>query len=226
MNGSRQSCIFLYLATLSPVLYVRKEMCMIHSTLSMDQKLIHHCSRNRSFTTPVESATPHPTWGQKHSFSGLDQEELFGAQIEVTVWNFSHTSKHECIGESIWYSHETLLTTNRRVLHVSLVTQHVVQEFICVCIINAFNSFIGKTAFNCGTPGFDGSLQWYPLYSADSNSNEIATVLHLHKHHQQQHHDQQEQYHEQERQQQRQVNLQQMGKYHKPLYTLLFLESA
>ena len=58
-------------------------------------------SRNRSFTTPVESATPHPTWGQKHSFNGLDREELFRAQIEVTVWNFSHTSKHECIGEPI-----------------------------------------------------------------------------------------------------------------------------
>lgn len=75
------------------------------------------------------------------------------------------------------------------------------------------NSCTGKTAFNCGTPGFDGSLQWYPLYSAASNSNEIATVLHLHKHQQQQQrHDQQEQYREQQRQQQRQMNLQQSGK--------------
>ena len=78
--------------------------------------------------------------------------------------------------------------------------------------INIFYSFTGKTAFNCGTPGFEGSLQWYPLYSVDSNSNEIATVLHLHKHHQQQQ-QQQEQYHEQQRQQQqRQINSTQLGK--------------
>ena len=97
-------------------------------------------------------------------------------------------------------------------LHDSRVTQPSHTNFPFVCIINALYSCTGKTAFNCGTPGFDGSLQWYPLYNADSNSNEIATVLHLHKHHQQQQHGQQEQYHEQQRQQQRQINLQQSGK--------------
>jgi hypothetical protein len=56
-------------------------------------------SRNRSFTTPVEPATPHPIWTHKHVFSNLDREEVYEGQVEVTLWNFSHTVKHECVGE-------------------------------------------------------------------------------------------------------------------------------
>jgi hypothetical protein len=39
---------------------------------------------------------------------------------------------------------------------------------------------------NCGSLQMDGALQWYPLYSADSDSNEIAQMLHLHNTQQQQ----------------------------------------
>ena len=55
--------------------------------------------RNRvTFSTEVEDATPHPVWRMKHLFS-LDQEEAYACKLEVSVWNYSHSGKHECLGE-------------------------------------------------------------------------------------------------------------------------------
>ncbi len=31
-------------------------------------------------------------------FSDVEHDEAVSTQIEVTVWNFSHNVKHECIG--------------------------------------------------------------------------------------------------------------------------------
>lgn len=58
------------------------------------------CRRNRSFTTEVEESTPHPIWSKKHVFSNVEHDEFLSSQVEVSVWNFSHSVKHECLGES------------------------------------------------------------------------------------------------------------------------------
>lgn len=55
--------------------------------------------RNRSFTTPVEQSTPRPIWSTKHIFSGVECDEAAAGQLEVSLWNFSHSVKHECLGE-------------------------------------------------------------------------------------------------------------------------------
>ena len=53
---------------------------------------------NRTFSTEVESASQSPVWGAKHVFSDIEREELLYAKLDITVWNFSHAPKHECIG--------------------------------------------------------------------------------------------------------------------------------
>ncbi len=39
----------------------------------------------------------------KHLFS-LDQEEAYACKLEVSVWNYSHSGKHECLGEDEKYN--------------------------------------------------------------------------------------------------------------------------
>ncbi len=57
-------------------------------------------------------------WTQKHVFPNLDRDEVYEGQIEVTLWNFSHTVKHECIGEyRRKLSGEALLHADRGYIH-------------------------------------------------------------------------------------------------------------
>ena len=60
---------------------------------------LHFSSCNRSFSTEVESATQTPVWATKHVFTDIEHEEVLNTKLDVTVWNFSHNVKHECIGK-------------------------------------------------------------------------------------------------------------------------------
>ena len=60
---------------------------------------------NRTFSTEVESASQSPVWGAKHVFSDIEREELLYAKLDITVWNFSHAPKHECIGKILVWLH-------------------------------------------------------------------------------------------------------------------------
>ena len=53
---------------------------------------------NRSFTTQVESATQNPVWAAKHVFANISHQDFLDVQLQVSVWNFSNTVQHECIG--------------------------------------------------------------------------------------------------------------------------------
>ena len=53
---------------------------------------------NRSFTTQVESATQNPVWAAKHVFANISHQDFLDVQLQVSVWNFSNTVQHDCIG--------------------------------------------------------------------------------------------------------------------------------
>ena len=61
--------------------------------------LIFRCSR--SFSTKVEPATQNPVWAGKHVFPNIAHEDIPNVQLDVTVWNFSHSGQHECIGNRL-----------------------------------------------------------------------------------------------------------------------------
>ena len=46
----------------------------------------------------MESATQNPVWATKHVFSDIEHDEVLNSRLDVTVWNFSHALRHECIG--------------------------------------------------------------------------------------------------------------------------------
>ena len=56
------------------------------------------CRCSRSFSTKVESANQNPVWAGKHVFPNIAHEDIGSVQLDVTVWNFSHSAQHECIG--------------------------------------------------------------------------------------------------------------------------------
>ena len=61
--------------------------------------LIFFYSCSRSFSTKVEEPSQNPVWATKHVFPNIAPEELNEVQLDVTVWNFSHSVQHECIGK-------------------------------------------------------------------------------------------------------------------------------
>ena len=56
------------------------------------------CRCSRSFSTKVEPANQNPVWAGKHVFPNIAHEDIGSVQLDVTVWNFSHSAQHECIG--------------------------------------------------------------------------------------------------------------------------------
>ncbi len=57
-------------------------------------------SRNRGkFSTEVADSTPHPVWRKKHLFPNVEREEFYASKVEVSVWSFSHSPQHDCLGE-------------------------------------------------------------------------------------------------------------------------------
>ena len=56
-------------------------------------------SRNcGTFSTEVEDSTPHPVWRMKHVFA-VEREDFYACKLEVSVWSYSHSSKHDCLGK-------------------------------------------------------------------------------------------------------------------------------
>ena len=75
---------------------------------------------NRTFSTEVESASQSPVWGAKHVFSDIEREELLYAKLDITVWNFSHAPKHECIGKILVWLHFFQRSTDSKMYIFSL----------------------------------------------------------------------------------------------------------
>ena len=63
----------------------------------INSDIFYSCSR--SFSTKVEEPSQNPVWATKHVFPNIAPEELNEVQLDVTVWNFSHSVQHECIGK-------------------------------------------------------------------------------------------------------------------------------